>query len=639
EANYILKRDPSHVAAYQLLGAAMIGEQKDDQALAAFAKVTELLPDDPSAYVNLALVEISLHHYGDAEQHLKKAVAVDPSSIQAYNDLANFYRLQNRMSEAQQVLQDGIAKNPNGIPLYLDWASILESQNRGEDAEALVDKLRKQMPSSTDATLAIGDFYFQRKQMDRALAEYLRGRSFAPKNLEIDKRMQDVYLSTNQVQPAADLDREVMKSAPKDVIARVNHGRLLMIQRDPREATIYLQRVVADAADSAEAHYYLAMAFWQNGNMQQAHSALLDALKDAEGSPIVLQGIARLSLEQGDAADARIYAQELVQKYPADSADRQLLAEALAREGQLRPAEEQILIAKQLAPNDPIVHLALAQIYSAEKRWPEAEREFDTALQLDPHNTTALGQLADFLTARDQSPLALARVQQYVTANPNDANGHVILGALDFESHNYSASQAQFEQAIQLDPNNVQAYLRLGKVYEAQGQTDAAIARYQKALDLQPRLAPLSTMVGNLYLNKGDLVTARKYFAQALDADPNFAIANANMAWVDAEEDKNLDIALGRAQKAKSLMPESPSVTDTLAWVLYKKGDYAGAAALLQECVKKSPDSAEFRYHLGMTLMAGGQKLEGKQQLETALRMRLGSSEAQQAQQALAQAN
>ena len=40
----------------------------------------------------------------------------------------------------------------------------------------------------------------------------------------------------------------------------------------------------------------------------------------------------------------------------------------------------------------------------------------------------------------------------------------------------------------------------------------------------------------------------------------------------------NLDVALGRAQKAKSLMPESPSITDTLAWVLYKKGNCAGAA-------------------------------------------------------------
>ncbi|MGC1474416.1 MAG: tetratricopeptide repeat protein, partial [Terriglobales bacterium] len=199
-------------------------------------------------------------------------------------------------------------------------------------------------------------------------------------------------------------------------------------------------------------------------------------------------------------------------------------------------------------------------------------------------------------------------------------------------------AQGQFEQAIQLDPNQIQAYLRLGKVYEAQGQTDLAIAHYQKALDLQPRLAPLATMVGNLYLNKGDSVRARKYLAQALDADPNLAVANANMAWLDVKEGRNLDVALGMAQKAKSLMPESPSISDTLAWVMYKKGDYTGATPLLQECVHKSPDSAEFRYHLGMTLMAAGHKAEAKEQLQTALRMKLESSDAQQAQQALAQA-
>ena len=161
----------------------------------------------------------------------------------------------------------------------------------------------------------------------------------------------------------------------------------------------------------------------------------------------------------------------------------------------------------------PAVRLNLAQFYFAEKKWPEAQKEFEAAIQLDPHNTEALGQLADFLIARNRPDQALVRVQQYVTANPNDANGHVILGAANLQSKNYSAAQAEFERAIQLDPKKVQAYLRLGKVYEAERQTDLAIARYQKALDLQPKFAPLATMVGNFYLDKGDLETARKYYA------------------------------------------------------------------------------------------------------------------------------
>ena len=69
-------------------------------------------------------------------------------------------------------------------------------------------------------------------------------------------------------------------------------------------------------------------------------------------------------------------------------------------------------------------------------------------------------------------------------------------------------------------------------------------------------------MIGNMYLNKEDLETARKYFAQALASDPNFAAAMANTAWVDALEGKDLDVALGLAQKAKSLSPKClPSLT------------------------------------------------------------------------------
>ena len=121
-------------------------------------------------------------------------------------------------------------------------------------------------------------------------------------------------------------------------------------------------------------------------------------------------------------------------------------------------------------------------------------------------------------------------------------------------------------------------------------------------------------MVGNKYLEKGDLQSAQKYYGEALASVtvPVFAVANANMAWIDAQQNTNLDVALSMAQKAKSLMPEIPSITDTLAWVLYKKGNYAGAIPLLEDCVRKTPDSAEFHYHLGMALLASGEKVEGK---------------------------
>jgi tetratricopeptide (TPR) repeat protein len=120
-----------------------------------------------------------------------------------------------------------------------------------------------------------------------------------------------------------------------------------------------------------------------------------------------------------------------------------------------------------------------------------------------------------------------------------------------------------------------------------------------------------------------------------LAVDPNFAVAASNLAWVYAQQGTNLDVALGLAQRAKQLMPELPSITDTLAWVIYKKGVYVSALPLLQECVEKEPGSAMFHYHLGLTYLGLGEKAKGKVQMQTALRLKLPKNDADTAEEAI----
>ena len=267
------------------------------------------------------------------------------------------------------------------------------------------------------------------------------------------------------------------------------------------------------------------------------------------------------------------------------------------------------MAASHLAPNQPAVHLNLGRVYYAEKKWTQAEKEFETAVSLDPSHPGLLAAYADFFVGRQQTPRAIALAQQFVGAHPDNAQGHMVLGILQFNSKNPSAAQEEFERAIQIDPKNVQGYLRMGGVYREMNQTDAAIGQYQKALELRPGSAQLITFVGNLYLEKNNLETARKYYARALEADPNFAVANANMAWIDAQEGKDLDVALGMAQKARSLMPEVATISDTLAWVMYKRGNYSGAIPLLRGMrSRKRLIPPSLHYHLGLALHGCGPK-------------------------------
>jgi len=75
-------------------------------------------------------------------------------------------------------------------------------------------------------------------------------------------------------------------------------------------------------------------------------------------------------------------------------------------------------------------------------------------------------------------------------------------------------------------------------------------------------------------------------------------------------------------------------------WVTYKRDNYSGAIPLLEFCVKKIPDFAQYHYHLGLALIAAGQKDTGRAQLQASLQMsKLRPAEQENAQQTLAQNN
>src|SRR5207253_9950433 len=68
----------------------------------------------------------------------------------------------------------------------------------------------------------------------------------------------------------------------KDVVARVQRGRILLSSGKTEEAISELRQRVAEAPDSAQAHHYLGIAYWQSGEVAQAQSELQEALRSEE---------------------------------------------------------------------------------------------------------------------------------------------------------------------------------------------------------------------------------------------------------------------------------------------------------------------------------------------------------------------
>jgi len=144
--------------------------------------------------------------------------------------------------------------------------------------------------------------------------------------------------------------------------------------------------------------------------------------------------------------------------------------------------------------------------------------------------------------------------------------------------------------------------------------------------------------IGNTYLAKNDLTSAQQYFEKANTLAPHDALIQNNLAWVYAMQGQNLDQALSLATQAKQAAPNVVQINDTLGWIQYKKGNYIIAVGLLTDVVNKLPQSAEYRYHLGMALNGAGQKDKAKEELKKALQLAppLSQRDAKQAQDTLA---
>ena len=112
---------------------------------------------------------------------------------------------------------------------------------------------------------------------------------------------------------------------------------------------------------------------------------------------------------------------------------------------------------------------------------------------------------------------------------------------------------------------------------------------------------------------------ARPIYDQILKVDPENWVALNNMAYILAEEGKDLDQALTMIQRAKQKQPNEPNISDTMGWIYIKKNLSDPAIQIYRELTAKDGSVSTWHYHLGMALYQRGDKVEAKKALAVAL--------------------
>ncbi|MDE6239193.1 MAG: hypothetical protein K2M54_04305, partial [Muribaculaceae bacterium] len=90
-------------------------------------------------------------------------------------------------------------------------------------------------------------------------------------------------------------------------------------------------------------------------------------------------------------------------------------------------------------------------------------------------------------------------------------------------------------------------------------------------------LSDFKSLLGDYYYRVKRRDDDFTVYEEALKANPFNYMAMNNVAYYYAETDTLLDRAESFAKRVVRNQPDNTTYLDTYAWVLYKKGDYAGA--------------------------------------------------------------
>ena len=276
----------------------------------------------------------------------------------------------------------------------------------------------------------------------------------------------------------------------------------------------------------------------------------------------------------------------------------------------------------------------------AENRHDAAIEYFLKALDRDPNQMEAFTNLVLAYTLKKDLSSAFSACDKQLPKVKDNSRAkaviHNLKGVLYLQQQNTSNAETQFKEAVSADSNYLPPYYALARLYLAEKQSDRAIEQFNKTLEKNPDQTAAHMFLGMIYDSKRDPENAEKHYRAALDVNPEFAPAANNLAYLLADQNRDLNEALKLANIAKKADPEDPSIADTLGWVYYKRGLYPNAVSELTFAAEKLPDNATVRYHLGMSYLKKGDTEKARQELEKALSLDSSFEGSEEAKKALA---
>ncbi|MGA7158622.1 MAG: tetratricopeptide repeat protein [Acidobacteriaceae bacterium] len=435
-----------------------------------------------------------------------------------------------------------------------------------------------------------------------------------------------VLLNRGDFQRGAHEIQLALKLRPTDTTAQLNLAIAYQQLGEPAKALPLFAHIAAEARIrkqplSAPILSAYAHALAATNNISQAIQQLKGATLADPNNAQLHDDLGSLYAQQGSWPDARKQFTTALQLNPNLAAAHLHLGLALQALNQPNGLNE-ILKARDLAPDKPIVTLELAKAYAAANRDDEAVPLFLQILSAnpDPHNPMnleATTQLALADQRANHPDDAIALFHKVLDADPTNVIAATDLGMALAQAQRAKDAVPVLQHAIQLAPDNVTAHEDLAAAYVQLNQFDDAETQLHAALKLAPDRPQLHYDLGLAYKMQDDAVRAIPEFEAAEKLDPQQPESPYALGLLYLQ-DGRFQQAAQQFKTSLTLRPENGEGWATLGSIYYQLNMYPEAFAALQHAIQQIPDQPDPHLTLANVLIKQNKLAEATEQRKLA---------------------
>ena len=275
----LLQTYPQSLIAINVLGLALQGQGKLQEAVQAYDKAIQLKPDFAEAYSNRGNTLNELGQLDAAVKSYEKALAIKPDYAEAHNNLGNTLKELGQLDAAVKSYEKALAIKPDYAEAHYNLGNTLNELGQLDAAVKSYDKAIQLKPDFAEAYSNRGNTLNELGQLDAAVKSYEKALAIKPDHAEAHYNLGNTLQELGQLNAAVKSYEKALAIKPDYAEAHYNLGNTLNELGQLDAAVKSYEKALAIKPDYAEAHYNLGNTLNELGQLDAAVKSYEKALQ------------------------------------------------------------------------------------------------------------------------------------------------------------------------------------------------------------------------------------------------------------------------------------------------------------------------------------------------------------------------